>query len=340
MMHAMLAIAVANTFSEIHHHHHYGYPLKFYVSDNGDEMNWGNTSCEKIATVLTRLVPLQTPTRTPKHFLGCTAQRGKQSGVFAAKRGGWPGQPAYVRPNRPASLQQRKKGRVILWKMQRLDGCGSDMEYQLLTWALSHHLGWVYGGEMPNQWYTPEKPEFVFMESDCTCMGRFLGLPGTLHNRVKGEDRTWIKELVNPKIITGCDGRVDTEQLNKLRQYDEVNVQICGSRCPPTNRYMAMTCLLNRVRGFVPPCARHLASKLCPSRASNQCFSCLDTHRKKLDSVCKGKDQEEILFNSAPHCKKLLRSAVCMCIGILHTAYCIHHEAYTHTMTGDHRTQY
>jgi hypothetical protein len=142
---------------------------------------------------------------------------------MAVPRSALPESPAYQQPKRPAALQYPKKGeqapgvtqiytiadyclllplsaflhldlyhhtgRVVLWKMERMDGCGSNSEYQLLTWALAHHMGWIYGGELPNTLHTTAKPDFVFMQSDCACMNRFLGLPKTLHNRIKNGDK-------------------------------------------------------------------------------------------------------------------------------------------------------
>jgi hypothetical protein len=147
-----------------------------------------------MASVLKRIVPLiNAPQTTP--FSGCTvplkvdAIRGKWRHPIAVSRDALPGLPAYQQPKRPAALQYPKKGRVVLWKMERMDGCGSNSEYQLLTWALAHHMGWVYGGELPNAPHTTAKSEFVFMQSDCSCMNSFLGLPTTLHNRIENEDK-------------------------------------------------------------------------------------------------------------------------------------------------------
>jgi hypothetical protein len=103
-------------------------------------------------------------------------------------------------------------------------------------------------------------------------------------------------------VLAGCSGRVDKARLNRARSKGEANVQICGTRCPPLFRFMAMTCLLNQVDGFVPPCARPLAKKLCPDRGSQSCFACLDKHKDEIDHVCKHLSHNELLLRSGPHC--------------------------------------
>jgi hypothetical protein len=117
-----------------------------------------------------------------------------------------------------------------------------------------------------------------------------------------GTQRTGTKKLKGKVILTGCSGRADKARLDRARSKGEVNVQICGSTCLPRHQFMAMTCLLNRVDGFVPPCARPLANKLCPYRSSQSCFACLDKHKDEMDHACKHLSHNELLLRSGPHC--------------------------------------
>jgi hypothetical protein len=193
------------------------YPLRYYLSDEHDEMGWGGTSCEKIRSVLARPLPLLAKlgsTLKQMTFLGCTNPhpRNPPKRSYSVGRHEWE-QPEYKHSPRPETLLTKKRGRVVLWRTERTDGCGSNSEAQLLTWALAHYRGWEYGGELP-LWYLHEhglnSTEYLFFDSSCQCMSRFTGTPRTLWDRIDRKRLNFRGGLKTPyPIVTNCAGVVD-----------------------------------------------------------------------------------------------------------------------------------
>jgi hypothetical protein len=160
----------------------YEYPLRFYLSDAHDEMRWGKTPCDKIDSVLTRLVPLSKPMNNTATFVGCMDPK---FNILNPNESPPVEHPLYQHARRDADEKKERTGQVVLWKSERGDGCGSNSMFHLLAWALANHNGWVYGGELPLDHIHPFNHSHVFFGSDCKCMSSFTGIPQTLHNRLK-----------------------------------------------------------------------------------------------------------------------------------------------------------
>eukprot|EP00935_MAST-01C_sp_MAST-1C-sp1_P000019 g19.t1 len=176
-----------------------------------------------------------------------------------------PNQPDYQFAERNAAVLKQQPGRVLLWKTERGDGCGADAQYQIFTWAIAEHHGWVYAGEVPlAKDHADNKPDYLFFGSDCQCMARFTGIPDTLHNRLHSrmdlsKGQKWENSALELKdratIQTRCNGEVTPQQLDRFKKRhpkSEINVMLCMERCP-LGRGMARVCL-SSIRNPKFPC--------------------------------------------------------------------------------------
>jgi hypothetical protein len=236
------------------------YPLRFYLSDNHDEMSWGKSSCDKLATVLAPLLPQPCSLSTnslpknvhgscddPKYVPKVLREDQDPKGYPVRRQNLW-AQPAYVQADRSPALQTKKAGRAVLWKTERLDGCGTDITHQLFAWALAEQRGWAFGGQIPNRIRTDKNDkDFTFFGSDCQCLAKLIGMPKPLPNTFNSPHYEFLLEAAGCGQHDLSITKKDIEQYAQRHPTEQINIGLCKAVChgesPNPTSVMARVCL-------------------------------------------------------------------------------------------------
>jgi hypothetical protein len=237
-------------------------PLRIYID--------GGNCCAKLATVLASPILLTEQQNSTDQPGSCDNPIPRQERAYSVPAGSWP-QPSYRRQARSHTLAGPTAGRVLLWKVERGDGCGTHAQYLLYTWALAHRRGWTFAGEIPLAVnHHNNLSDFVFFNSNCNCMKRFTGIPETLRNRLRNDLEQPAAAILKDAyaITTDCTGSPEailsvnpSHKVNraafrhfKSRNFStvvqnsttEVNVMLCQEHCPGewhSDQFMARVCL-------------------------------------------------------------------------------------------------
>jgi hypothetical protein len=172
--------------------------------------------CTKIASMLAPTIPL-VPQNNSTDFGSCDNPAPRLERKYSVAEGSWP-QPDYHRQQRSQDELEHKSGRVLLWKVERGDGCGTHAQYLLYAWALAHARGWTFGGEIPRAAnHRSNKSDFVFFNSNCNCMKKFTGMPKSLTNRLENDRTLPAAQMLKDKyaLTTDCTGNVEAALQRK-----------------------------------------------------------------------------------------------------------------------------